>query len=113
MGSSLVTLMVNWTEFVNPESNPAPVPADVLAVRYVHGSAKEDWVTEWGIEPPGKKKVTSVPTGAVILAGLNVKVLLGATLMFMWPVVFARAEGAETAAALVVVPEAGGAPPYC
>ena len=83
--------MVNWDAWTRPESNPPGV--DPLAARYVHGSANEDCVTECvnptledlenrvGIRKElyyetkggtyGKKNVTNVPTGAVILFGLK------------------------------------------
>jgi len=70
MGEVSVTLIVKLDEVTSPESKPAGVLALVLAVKYVHGSAKDDWVTEWGTDA-GKKKVTRVPTGTVIFAGLK------------------------------------------
>jgi len=39
-------------EETSPESKPPEV--ELLAAKYVHGSANEDWVTECGMDPPGK-----------------------------------------------------------
>jgi len=68
-----VTLRVNWVPVVMPESKPVPL----LPVNGVHGSAKVDWVTEWGTAPDGKKKVIRVPTVALILEGLKMNWPLG------------------------------------
>lgn len=40
-------LIVKVAEDCKPESNPAGVFDVAFAARYVHGSAKLDWVTEW------------------------------------------------------------------
>jgi len=97
--------MVNCFESVNPESNPAVLFVD--AARYVHGAAKELWVTEWSIPEFGNQNVMVVLFVAVKLAGWNVNVPWKPTSTLRWPVVSAGAEG--TAAAAVVV--AGVEPP--
>ena len=43
-------MIVKLDEVTSPESKPAGVLALVLAAKYVHGSAKDDWVTEWGMD---------------------------------------------------------------
>lgn len=45
-----VTLIVKLDEVTSPESKPAGVLALVLAAKYVHGAAKDDCVTEWGMD---------------------------------------------------------------
>jgi len=80
---------------VIPESNPPGFPPD--AARYVHGAAKEDWETEWGI-PLEKKNVIIVPLGAVILAGSKESFCPRPTFTLMCPGVFAGADGALAAA---------------
>lgn len=48
-----VTLTVNVDPLVTrPESKPPGVLAEALATKYVHGCAKDDWVTECGIVLP-------------------------------------------------------------
>lgn len=84
----------------------------------MHGSAKDDWVTEWGpLVASVKKNVTRVPFGAAKLDGLNANAFPGATLTFICPVVFATAEGAAAAAAEEEEEEEdealGAGPPYC
>jgi len=72
--------MVNWSPAVRLESNPAVLLED--ASRYVHGFAKELWVTECVMPVFGNQNVTEVPFGAVILLGLKMK-LPGATAIFI------------------------------
>jgi len=101
MGWVSVTLIVKLDEVTNPESKPAGVLALVLAAKYVHGLAKDDWVTEWGMDA-GKKKVTRVPTGAVIFAGLKTNFPLAPTSTPMVPAALVvGAEGTVAAAELV------------
>jgi len=105
-------LIVNCLAVTSPESKPAELL--LLAARWVHGSAKEDCVTECATGEFGKKKVTRVPFGAVKLEGLKTKFPLGATFTKTLPAVFAGAEG--TAAAVVAAAVVAGGftpPPYC
>lgn len=110
MGSVLVMLIVNAEAVTRPESKPATeLELLELAAKYVHGAANEDWVTEWA-RVPGNQKVTSVPTGAVILAGWNTKVPWKPTSTFICPDVSAGAEGTDGAADVVGELLLGGAP---
>lgn len=52
MGLVSVTLIVNVAPVdTRPESKPPGVLAEALATKYVHGCAKDDWVTECGMVP--------------------------------------------------------------
>ena len=85
---SSVIFKVNSVPMVIPESNPAGSVS--VAARGVHGLAKEDCTTEWGMPLLcesrselfcygcimtylGKKNVMMVPIGAVKLAGWKTK----------------------------------------
>lgn len=52
-----VTLIVNVAPVdTRPESKPPGVLAEALAAKYVHGCAKDDWVTECGIVLPKQRQ---------------------------------------------------------
>lgn len=93
MGCVSVTLIVNVEEETSPESNPATeLELLAFAARYVHGAANDDCDTECGTLD-GNQKVTKVPTGAVILAGLKTNFPWKPTSTLICPVVSAGAEG--------------------
>jgi len=75
-----VTFKVNCLLLVRPESKPVPFP-----VNGVQGSLKVDCVTEWGVDPLGKKKVIKVPAVALMLAGLKTNCPPGATSTLICP----------------------------
>jgi len=58
----------------------------------VQGASKDDCVTEWAI-PLGKKNVTTVPFGAVMLGGLYVSDWPEATSILICPGVLGGADG--------------------
>jgi len=109
MGCVSVTLIVKIEDVTKPESKPAGDGGFVVlsAARYVQGAANDDWVTECAREA-GKKKLTMVPTGAVMLAGLKTKFPLKPTSTFMVPLLLGGADGVGGGAELA---GAGGGPP--